>query len=242
MSEENAEEVLSLSGHSEACWTSTLQWFASIGCPNQRSSGMKQPAVSPGLISLGRAMLPSMARVPYCEPTDLPEEYRDLIVSTLQPGKTVNVYAAVGNNPHVLHGLRSFLGELWSDTGLNGYERELVILTVAREIDSAYEWHQHVGIARGEGVSDDEITAIGNSAYNTFDAETRPLLEYARAVVHGEVTDDEHDALASLHNDESIVGVAGLAAGYAMLGRLIDTLGVEIETGDEFVGWTLEAD
>lgn len=181
-----------------------------------------------------------MARVPYLNQDDLPPDYQDLIVSTLQPGKTVNVYAAIGNNPQVLRGLRSFLGELWSDTGLDAYQRELVILTVAREVGSEYEWHQHVGIARGEGVPDDEIVAIGTERYDSFDPDTSTLLQYARAVLHGDVTDETHNDLTRDFDDETLVGAAGLAAGYAMLARMIDALGVEIEEGDDFVGWELE--
>lgn len=181
-----------------------------------------------------------MARVPYVDQDDLPAEYRDLIVSSLQPGKTVNVYSAIGNNPAVLDGLRSFLGQLWSDTSLGPYQRELVILAVARAIDSEYEWHQHVGIARGEGVTDDEIIALSDHRIDAFDAPDAALLRYALAVVDGTVTNDDHAAIAAEYDDPAIVGATALAAGYTMLASLINALGVEIEAGDEFVGWRLE--
>lgn len=180
----------------------------------------------------------AMARVPLVTQDDLPAEYQELIVSSLQPGKTVNVYRSVGNNPAVLSGLRSFLGSLWSDSGLSGYHRELVILTTSREIDGAYEWHQHVGIARGEGVDDEEILAIAREEYDAFDEPEATLLTYARAVVRDEVDDELHDRVSGRFENDAVVGIAGVASGYAVLGRMLHAF--DVETEDEFVGWELE--
>lgn len=181
-----------------------------------------------------------MARVPYTDQADLPEEYQDLIVSDLQPGKTVNVYRAIGNNPPVLAGLRSFLGQLWSESGLTDHQRELVILSVAKAVDSKYEWHQHVGIARNAGVSDEEILAIASDDLSVFENREQDMLRYAHAAMTGDITDDLHAAVATHFDEYTIVGLAAVASGYVLLARLIDACGVEIE--DEFVGWKLEND
>ena len=101
-----------------------------------------------------------MARVPYRRADEVDEQYRDHVVSSLQPGKPINVYAAVANNEAVLAGLRAFLGSLWEESGLTDRQREIVILTAAAETGNGYEWHQHVTIA-GDGVlSRAELAAI----------------------------------------------------------------------------------
>ena len=182
----------------------------------------------------------SMARVPYAEQAELPAEYRDLVVSSLQPGKTINVYRAVGNNPAVLAGLRTFLGSLWSESGLTDRERELVILATARAADSAYEWHHHVGIAKDAGVTEAEIRAINTGAFDGFDPADTAILEYTAAVVAGRITDEHHDELAAQFAAAAISGIAATAAGYLALARVIEALGVEIEDGVDFVGWNLE--
>ena len=178
-----------------------------------------------------------MARVPYQSPADLPEEYSEYVVSSLQPGKEINVYASIGNNPEVLAGLRSFLGTLWNDSGLTDRQRELVILATAAETGNAYEWHQHVNVATNVGLTPAEVTAVADDDPEPFDATERALMEYARAVVTGGVADEIHDALAQALDDRQITGAAATAAGYLALGRMIEAFGVEIETGDEFVGW-----
>ena len=102
-----------------------------------------------------------MPRVDYVTQEEIGEEYADLIVSSLQPGKRANVYSAIGNNPAVLAGFREFLGSLWEHSGLSDRQREIAILTAASEIGSEYEWHQHVNIATDAGLTREEIAAIG---------------------------------------------------------------------------------
>ncbi len=183
------------------------------------------------------AALRAMARVPYVTTEELEPEYQEMIVSSLQPGKTRNVYAAIGNNPAVLAGVREFFGSLWSDSGLTDRQRELVILTAASEIGSVYEWHQHANIALGVDIEADEIGAIARDDRTPFSTTEAALIGYTRAVAQGRVESPHHEAISEHFDDRTIVGIATTAAGYAALGNLIDALGVEIEAGEEFIGW-----
>ncbi|WP_138004880.1 carboxymuconolactone decarboxylase family protein [Halalkalirubrum salinum] len=180
-----------------------------------------------------------MARIDYAHAEDLPAAYQDLLVSALQ-GKPVNVYSAIGNNPEVLYGIRTFLGSLWQDSGLDDQSRELAILTVSREAPSPYEWHQHVNVARDVGISDAEIRAIGAREYDAFDDPEALLLTYVRAVLDDEVTDELHDQIAERYSEATIVGIVGLVGGYFGLSRMLSAF--DVETEDSFVGWELEAE
>ena len=177
-----------------------------------------------------------MARVPHITEADLPPKQQDLLVSALQ-GRELNIYRTVGNNPSVLYGLRTLLGSLWRDSGLDPAQRELVVLAVARETDSTYAWHQHVAIARDVGVSDADILAVAAGELESFDRAERLLVEYALATVRGNLADALADRLAVTFDDETVVGVTTLASGYLMIARLLDALAVETET--PFVGWDL---
>ncbi len=178
-----------------------------------------------------------MPRVDYVSQEELDDEYADLIVSSLQPGKRVNVYSAIGNNQEVLSGFRGFLGALWDHSGLTDRQREIVILTAASEIGSAYEWHQHVNVGTNAGLTRAEIAAIGRDDRREFDVDEQALIAYTRAVARGRVTDPLHEAVLEELGTEATVGAAATAAGYVALGRVIDALGVGIEEGDEFEGW-----
>ena len=180
-----------------------------------------------------------MARVPYVDAEDLPAEHRDLLVSQLQ-GTPRNVYRALGNNPAVLDGFRTFASALWAESGLSERRRELVIIAVANELSSDYEWHQHVRVALDAGVTPAEARAIASGDLDDLDPVEADLVRYALAVVRGEVDDGIHETVAKRVDAGTIVGVATLAATYLHVARLLDAFDVEIEAGEPFVGWALE--
>lgn len=186
-----------------------------------------------------------MARVPYVDAADVPDDHEALLESSLQ-NRPLNVYRSIGNNPAVLAGMRSFLRSLWNDSGLSDRERELVILATAAEIGSRYEWHQHVTIARDVGIDDAVIAAIGAGAGvsvggagdpDGLDADERTLIGYVRAVVRGEVDAVAHAVIAASYDEAAIVGIAALAQGYVALGGLIRAFDLELEPGRAFHGW-----
>ncbi len=177
-----------------------------------------------------------MARVPHITDSALPTGQQDLLVSALQ-GTPLNIYRTVGNNPAVLYGLRTLLGSLWRDSGLEATQRELVILAVARETNAEYVWHQHVAISREIGLSDTELIAIGDGRLESFERSERLLIEYAQATVRGDVDETLADRLAVAFDNETIVGITTLASGYLMIARVLSALAVETET--PFVGWRL---
>lgn len=178
-----------------------------------------------------------MARVPYVESDDLDPEYRDLIASTLQPGKTLNLNKALGNNQEVLSGFREFFGALWNHSGLTDRQRELVILTAASEVGSEYEWQQHENVGSSVGLSPDEIAAIARDDRTPFNDVDRILMSYTRAAVRERVTDELHGALCEYFDDETVVGVATIASSYVAVALLVDALDIDFESGDAFVGW-----
>lgn len=178
-----------------------------------------------------------MARVPYVTPSSLDPAHRELVVSSLQPGKRLNVYSAMANNVAVLEGLAGFLDALWSASGLTDRERELVVLTVAAEVGSTYEWHHHATIGSNAGLAADEIAAIGRGDQAPFSTRERLLGAYARAVARGRVEDPVHDAVAEHYDTEAVVGAAMVAAGYVAVALAIDALGVELEDDESFRGW-----
>ena len=180
-----------------------------------------------------------MARLPHVTEADLPVAQQDLLVSALQ-GKELNIYRTVGNNPAVLYGLRTLLGSLWRDSGLDPIQREFVILAVAHETQSTYAWHQHVAIARDVGLSDTDILALAAGELDSFDAGDRLLVEYAVATVRETVDDTLADRLTAAHSPETVVGVTAVASGYCMIARLLAAL--DIETEQPFVGWDLPSD
>ena len=178
-----------------------------------------------------------MARVPYLDPEDLPAEYREQLYSSADSERTANVFRALANNSPLLDSFRKYFGYLWAESGLTEREREAVILAVARESGSTYEWHQHVRLGRAAGLDDEEIRAIGAGDLDALSGREALLVRYALATLRGDVDDDLFEAAVVEFDDSTLVGTALLAAGYYGLARVLDALDMDLE--EEFVGWDL---
>ena len=193
---------------------------------------------------------PLMARVSYIEPDDVPEDDVQLlrtsmtrdelpeVAATLLDDRVRNVHRAIANNRPVLRTFRRANATLWNESGLTDRQRELVVLTVARGSDAAYEWHQHIRHALNAGVTVEEIRAISRGEWAAFGGEERALVAYVSAYVKGAVTDAEHDSMTTYFEASTVVGVAMLAGAYLGLAHTLDALAVEPE--EKFVGWDLE--
>jgi alkylhydroperoxidase family enzyme len=174
-----------------------------------------------------------MSRLPLLELDDIPEEYHHLFTDEYLGDR--HIFRVWGHNPEVLEATLEYLNVLYDQLGQR--RKELVILTVARARGARYEWHQHVDIARDKGVTIEEMQAIGGGDLSVFDDAEFVLLQYARAVGSGTVTDQIHDALTRHYSSGEIVALGLLVDFYVGLCNYIASIDLPFE-GGEFVGWT----
>lgn len=194
-----------------------------------------------------------MARLPYLTEEELPDEYRYLF-SPSNPfseeredaesdGEAPwdgpqHTHRAIANNPELLEAYRRMGSSVWYASGLTDRQRELTILTVARTLESAYEWYQHVQIALQFGVPRDDIVAVSKEEYDSLPESDRALVRYVRAFTDRTVDDDAHAELQEHFDRSTIVGIGMLAAYYIGIDYMGDAFDLDLE--DEFVGWELE--
>src|SRR5439155_14075237 len=127
---------------------------------------------------------------------------------------------------------------VWRASGLEPRAREIVILRAAATQKSTYEWHQHVRIASGEGLTLDEIAAVGNWREATcFSADERALLAYVdELAANPRPSDAIYDAMAVGRSPAEILGVTMLITLYFQLARIMAAF--DLETEAPFVGWS----
>lgn len=189
-----------------------------------------------------------MARVPYPDDDEildpsLVESASDPEAAATDLGRSLdadelNVFRAMAHTAPALAGFREYVATLWSHCGLTARERQLLILAVAAQAESAYEWHQHVRVALDEGLTPDEIRAVSTGDVEPLEPEFVAIIEYASRFVEGRVDDATHERLATHYDDAEIVGIGMIASAYLGLAHFLDALAVDTEV--EFVGWTLE--
>ena len=173
-----------------------------------------------------------MSRLPLLELDEIPQEYHYLFSEDYLGDR--NIFRVWAHNPEVLEATLDYLNTLYDQIGHR--RKELVILTVARALGARYEWHQHVDIARTKGVSIEEMQAIGGDDLSGFEDAEFVLLQYARAVESGGVTDQIHEALAHHYPPSEIVAIGLLVDFYVGLCNYIASIELPFE-GGEFVGW-----
>lgn len=145
-------------------------------------------------------------------------------------GTPPNLYRCLGNHPKLVAAWTEFSKTLRYDTRTPRALRELVILRGAQLMRSEYEWAQHVGMARKAGVREAQIAGLNIwSSSGEFDAKERAALALAEAVTLGKVS-DAVQAEALQHFDmHDYVELCIVAAFYAMVGRMLDAMGVPLE-------------
>lgn len=196
--------------------------------------------------------MPRVRRVPQSE---LPEELAHIVESQLferypdaltdeyrqlrREDTTLSSYRVLAHQPAALAAFRDYQGSLWNDTGIDPRFRELVILTVARELGSRYQWHSHVRVALVEGVPPETLVAISGRDLETLDDREAAVMQYVEDFVANSVDQAAHETLSERFDDRFVVGINMLAGFYLMLGLILASLDVELE--EPFVGWELEA-
>ncbi len=145
-------------------------------------------------------------------------------------GTPPNLYKALGNHPKLVAAWTEFSKALRYDSRTPRILRELVILRGAQLMRSEYEWAQHLRMARKAGVSEAQVREL--SSWRTsglFDAREKAALALAEAVTQGKVGDEVYGEAMRHFDHHDYVELAVTAAFYAMVGRVLDAMGVQLE-------------
>jgi alkylhydroperoxidase family enzyme len=169
-----------------------------------------------------------MARVPYLEAEQVPEQYRSLLA------RPATLFKALGNSPEGLRAFGRLGGFIRNGSTLDPRLREMAILQVGYLTGTAYEWTHHIGLAMAQfGVSADDIHAIGietagrPAALLPLD---RAVLRAAREMTTGlTVTDATWAELAYELSPEHLVDLVLSIGFYNLVVRVLQTLEIDLE-------------
>jgi 4-carboxymuconolactone decarboxylase len=105
------------------------------------------------------------------------------------------------------------------DSVLSDADRELAILTAARESNAAIEWAGHVRLGLRVGVRQEAIDAIANrSDLNAFTPEEAVIVDYGRQILREKrVSHQTFDAAHKRFGDRGIVDLTALLGYYTMI-------------------------
>jgi alkylhydroperoxidase family enzyme len=167
-----------------------------------------------------------MTRIPYADPATL----SDRTAAALRAVPPLNVFRLLAVADDAFPAFLRFTGGLWNDAELSPRRRELAILHVARLTDAAYEWHQHVAVARLCEITDAEIAAIEAGNVAAFADDDRALLEMTAVIVRRERADEPlFEATRRALTDRELIELHLVVAIYAGLAGVMTNLDLDLD-------------
>jgi alkylhydroperoxidase family enzyme len=182
-----------------------------------------------------------VARIPYRTLDDAPEEVRTA-AAALPP---LNIFRMLTHAESFVRGFGQLGSAILGRAQLDPRLRELVILRVGARSPAAYEWQQHVPIARATGATDAEITALRDDrpAASTFGEKELALIRLTDELLRSPRASDETLAAMRAQFSDREVCEAILTIGfYMMVARFLETTGVDLETGSSDAVTAMVAD
>ncbi len=171
-----------------------------------------------------------MARIPYRDVTNAPEELRTLIAG-LPP---LNIFRMLGHVETLARGFAQLGGAILGRAQLDPRLRELVILRVGARSPAPYEWQQHVPIARATGATDAEIAAMARDIPDapSFGPRERAILRLTdELLATPRASDATLVAMRAEFSDREVCETVLTIGYYMMVARFLETTGVDLETG-----------
>lgn len=170
-------------------------------------------------------------RLPATHPDEADEELRTVYdeIAATRGGQVGNVFQSMSASPATLRTFARVGAHFRTDATLEAHEKELLVLAIARDVGSTYQWTHHARAAERLGLSVKEaVREIDGSD----DLRTSAIVGVARSVASGSpVTDADIARLAEAVGDAAAVEVVVMSAYYLGLARVIQALDVQVEAG-----------
>ena len=145
-------------------------------------------------------------------------------------GTPPNLYRQLANHPKLIAAWSEFARTLRHESRTPRALRELMILRGAQLMHSEYEWAQHLKMARKAGVREAQIAELADwRASPEFTPREKAALLLADAVTQANVTDAVYAEVSRHFGHQDFVELALTAAFYAMVGRMLDAMRIQLE-------------
>ncbi|MGZ6693039.1 MAG: carboxymuconolactone decarboxylase family protein, partial [Solirubrobacteraceae bacterium] len=153
------------------------------------------------------------------------------IAGRVTPGGPPNIFTTLGQHPRLFRAWLRYSAHLMPFGQLPRRDTELVILRVAWQCRSAYEWHQHVPIALRVGLSPDVVAGVADSPPGEgFTQRQRTLLAASdELLARRALSDATWSAVQSMLSDREAIELCLLIGNYQGLTSAIGGLGIQIE-------------
>jgi alkylhydroperoxidase family enzyme len=143
----------------------------------------------------------------------------------------INILGTLAQYPAMMEKYHTFAGHILYLNSLEPRHRELLILRVAVLRGVAYEWHQHVFIARELGVTDAELAQVaeGSEAAGWSPFEAKLMAAVEELVEDAQLSDETWAALAGELDQHQLMDLVFTVGNYDLLAMVFLSLGVPVD-------------
>ena len=173
-----------------------------------------------------------MARIPQVTRDDVPEKEKiayDEFIKSRGSRPNVGPYSLLLHMPEMAQRLEALRTYIRSEESVPQKLQELVMITVAREMDCAFIWHAHAAAARQAGVRDDIVDNIREKkALTNLAPEERVVVDFARELLQNrKVSQRTFEAAITHFGQRGMMTLTNLVACYAVLAYNMNTYELE---------------
>jgi 4-carboxymuconolactone decarboxylase len=173
-----------------------------------------------------------MARIPFVIRHDVEQDERpafDAFVRERGKVPDAGPYALLLHMPEVAQRLEALRVCIREEKSLSQRIQELVMLTVAREMDCAYIWHAHAAIARETGVQNGVVDDLREKrALTGLDADQQAAVDFARELLRNrKVAEATFDRARTSFGRRGTLTLTNLVGCYAMLAYVMNAYELE---------------
>ncbi|HEX5820271.1 MAG TPA: carboxymuconolactone decarboxylase family protein [Solirubrobacterales bacterium] len=166
-----------------------------------------------------------------------PRELRPLaravaeITGRVTGGGPPNIFTTLGQHPRLFRAWLRYSARLMPFGQLPRRDTELVILRVAWQCRSAYEWRQHVPIALRVGLTPDEVAGVADSspAGGFTERQLALLAASDELLARRALSDATWSAVQASLSDREAIELCMLIGHYQGLASAIGGLGIQVE-------------
>jgi 4-carboxymuconolactone decarboxylase len=175
-----------------------------------------------------------MSRIPLASVDQQPEPIRTFIAHR----GALNVFRLLANAPNVFAGWAQQVDELFASPTFSARMREVIILRVAHLQGSPYELSQHIPLARANGLTEEQIDAIGG--IGDLDAAGFSPTEHAALDVVTELCnthrlrDESFAAAHAMFGDEAFTELLMIISCYYGLALVLNAVELDIDNTARF--------
>lgn len=161
-------------------------------------------------------------------PADQWDEATRQALSAMREADSNNALSTLAHHPALAKAFLRFNVHLLVSSTLPARIRELAILRVAHRRQCAYEWSHHERMAKGEGITDDQIAALKRGeAADAFDQVV--ITGVDELDEKSELSDQTWAALGERLNDQQRMDFVFTVGCYALLAMAFNSFGIQPE-------------